>query len=179
MFRLPTLRQSIFAATFMGIGALGTLSMHAVAGRGGPHGEQGQAGGRGEALRELVEEMNLSAEQKTQLMAIKDAAHEHRKSSRDDRQADLESLTALMAEEKLDRKAVHKELDARIKERAEGMHDLIDQIADFHATLNAEQRATLVAGLDELSERMAERGGRHGQGGPGGAGEDVVEGAGD
>lgn len=162
MFRLPTLRQSLFAAAFMGVGALGTLSMHAVAGRGAPHGEHGERGGRGEAVRELVDAMNLSAEQQTQLTAIKDAARAQRKASREDRQADLESLTALMAEEKLDRKAVHKELDARVKERAEGMHALIDQIADFHATLNAEQRATLVAGLDELSERMAQRGGRHG-----------------
>ena len=151
---MPTIRNIIFAAGFATLGAFAAVGTQAVAGAhsGGPFGADmarfAQALDLSEAQEALVDEMR--AEARAQMQA-----------NRMGKQADKEGIKAMLSQETLDAAAVHSMIDERIDEMASFAHEMADSFIALHATLDADQRATLVEKMEEASERHEERRQRH------------------
>ena len=77
------------------------------------------------------------------------------------KQAYKEGIKAMLSQETLDAAAVHSMIDERIDEMASFAHEMADTFIALHATLDADQRATLVEKMAEAGEQHEERRRRH------------------
>ena len=159
---LKTLRTSVLALGFMGIGALGTLTLSAAADRG----ERGER--RGSPMAELFEGVELTDAQKAQLVELRQQGKAERQAQREDHGGRIGLLEDMLAEDTIDRDAIYEQIEARVAERRQAALDGATVMMDFLETLEPAQRATLASNLEELQARhearMEERGERGGHG---------------
>ena len=153
------LRQALFAAGFMGLGAALSTAGGALAGAGGP----GGPGGPGAHFVRMVEGLDLNADQQAKLAALKVEAKETFAEHRAEREADAAELIGLIRAGKLSRAVVHQRIDDKLAAMKDGMHELGDQLFDVYASLSVEQRSTLADRLEAQAGQHSPRGPHRGQ----------------
>lgn len=156
------LRQALFAAGFMGLGAAVSAAGGALAGPGGPDGH----GGPGAHFVRLIEGLDLNADQQAKLAAVKVEAKETVAEHRAEREADAVELISLIRAGKLSRPVMHQRIDDKLAAMKDGMHELGDQLYDLYEGLNASQRSLLADRLEAQAAQAGEHGGRGRQRGP-------------
>jgi len=163
------LRNTLFAVGFMSLGAAGTLSMGALAGHGpGYGGGHGYGGGPGTMVERLADDLDLTDAQRAALDAIRDDARDEWSDRHEERQGMMRQMAQHLAEDEIDAKAVHAEIDKKVAERAAELHDIADRLIEFHATLTPAQKATLADRVQQIQERRGmgdcDGSGPHGRG---------------
>lgn len=141
------------SALLLGVGSAGAFGGHP-GGHPGGHGMDGFGGGH--RFERMAEELNLSAEQKTQVEQIMQASRPQMKELR---QQLMEKRRALMA---LARQGYD---EAQVTQQAQQVGDLVEQLtvlatrtgAQAYAVLTPEQQAQLEARMQERRERHAQR----------------------
>jgi len=151
---MPAIRNIIFAAGFATLGAFATVGTQAVAGAhgGGPFGPD---------LARFAQALDLSETQESMVDEMREDVRAQMKANRTGKQADKEDIKAMLSQETLDADVVHSMIDDRISEMASFSHEMADKFIALHATLDADQRATLVEKMAEAEERHEERRQRH------------------
>ena len=162
---MSAIRNVIFAAGFATLGAFAAVGAQAAA---GPH--RGGMSMFGPDISKFAEALDLSAEQEGMLETMRADAKSQRQAHREEKQANKGQLIEMLGQETLDADQIHDLIDTRTNEMASFAHDMADQFIAFHATLDDEQRATLVEKVEEASarheerqERRGERGGERGE----------------
>ncbi len=154
------LRNGAFAFGFMSLGATAALSMEADA-RPGPGAEAGQsmrshrpgAGGSGQHIRRLAENLDLSDEQKEVLRGVGEQFRAERMEEHRAQLTSVGELQELLATDDVNRRSVHKMIDRGLDEKAERIHATADLLLDFVETLDAEQRAQLITNMQDMQSR--------------------------
>lgn len=151
---MTTIRNIILAAGFSALGALAAVGGQAVAGAhgGGPFGPD---------LARLAQALDLSDAQAEMVDEMRTQARAQMRDSRMSKQADQEDIKTMLSQEVLDAAVVHSMIDDRINEMSSFAHEMADEFIALHATLDADQRATLVEKMAEAGERHEERRRRH------------------
>lgn len=114
------------------------------------------AGGPGRGMRELVERLDLNDKQMKMVEELREdtrAFHDAQKAEKD-RIAD--EVLVELAKARPDAQRIHDLVDEGVDATRAGLHERVDALLKFQGTLSEEQRAELVAGLEELrAEREA------------------------
>lgn len=150
-----TLLIAAFSAT---LGGAAVLTGQAVAGGYGGRGMTGR-------FTEVMEELDLTDAQKADLLDLRTSLQDQWHGMRDERGECLEVISGALDQDPVDRNAIHAAMDARLEARKAVLHGSVDDVLDFYDTLDATQRATLRARVQER------RGGRGPHGGHGGRGD--------
>ena len=142
------IRNAVFAAGFVAVGTLGTLSLSAVAER-GPRGEG--------KLAMLFDGVGLTEAQEDQLAEMTESMRAERREHRSSKGEKLGLLTEVLSQDTVDREAVYAEIDQRLAERRELLVQRADTLMDFAETLDEDQRAALLDNVAEMQARVQER----------------------
>ena len=150
---MSALRNVLFAVGFMTVGAVASVGAQATAGayRAGPFGP---------GMVKFVASLDLNDQQQELVDEIKLDAREQMQAHREDRDGHKAEVKALLSQETIDADVVHDMIDTRVNDMSSMAHDMADKFITLHATLDDEQRATLVEKVDEVSERHEQRGQR-------------------
>jgi uncharacterized membrane protein len=101
----------------------------------------------------MAYKLDLSESQETKWFAIRDAIKQARQAERNERQNTKTQILAQLQAETIDQQAVLAQLKNEQQKRLDQAPELIAKIAEFHATLNAEQKTKIA----ELIEKMGKR----------------------
>ncbi len=142
---MSLLRNTIFAAGFIVMGAVAATGTQAIA---RSHGMMGPR-----MMQGLLAGMDLTDAQQELVDAIRDEGRSQMQAQRSERQARKAEMIAMLGSEQIDREAVHSRIDDKLDEMTSFAHSMADQLLDLHATLDADQRAVLVENATALSER--------------------------
>lgn len=123
------------------------------AGRGHPMG-QGAALGRGRGWVSLAEDLDLSVEQRQAWQQMMSDIRSNCANARS-QQADttLELLGTTAAAEPADPEALHALIEARLTTQRQASHCVLNEVLEFHATLEPAQRALIAERVQELQTR--------------------------
>ena len=152
---MSMIRNTLFAVGFMTVGAIGTVGAQAAARPG--------SFGHGAHLARLVQQLDLTDDQQVQADEIRDAMRSHHEEMRADRGEHKAELLAQLGNASVDREAVHTEIDSKLAEQASFMHEMADMFLDLHASLDDDQRSTLVSSAEQAMDRHEERRGERGE----------------
>jgi Spy/CpxP family protein refolding chaperone len=147
--------RSIRVALTAGLFAL-SLGGVAIAGGGG-------FGGHG--FHELIRSLNLTEDQKTLAMELREegrADHEANKANKD---AIVEAMMLELEKPQPDTKKVHDLIDDMLDQKREEAHERADAVLELHATFSDDQRAAFVDGMRDLKDEHEARREDH-EGGP-------------
>jgi periplasmic protein CpxP/Spy len=103
-----------------------------------------------ERLDDMLDDLDATPAQRTQLQAIKDRMLQRVQALRATRQATHQTLLAEWNAEKVDRAKVHALIDERAAEMKALAHEAADAIIEAHDALTPEQRAKVA----KKAERM-------------------------
>lgn len=151
---MSTLRTIAFAVGFMSLGAVSAVGAQAAASPGFGHGRH---------LARLIQQLDLTDDQQAQAEEIRDAMRSHHEAARAERDERRDDMLAMLGSADVDRDAVHAEIDAKSAEKTAFIHEMADMFLDLHASLDDEQRATLVEQAEEAAERMEQHRGERGE----------------
>jgi hypothetical protein len=154
-------QKALFALVFVGLGSVGTLAGSALA-TPGQGGTGGRSGGRSAMVEQLVQDLNLSAEQMAKGQEVKERVTARMKDMRQQRKAGFEELANELANGPIDRRAVHKLADRRLDAMGSNIHASIDDILDFVDTLDPQQKETLINELRTIKSGSGSRRGARG-----------------
>jgi Spy/CpxP family protein refolding chaperone len=149
--------RSIRVALTAGLLAL-TLGGVAVAG-GGPSG----FGGRG--FQELIRSLNLTEDQKTLAMELREEGRADNEANRANKDAIVEAMMVELEKPQPDTKKVHDLVDDMLDQKREEAHERADAVLELHATFSDEQRAAFVDGMRDLKDEHEARREEHEAGG--------------
>ena len=147
-------KKSLYGLGLMALGATLSLGMQAAANPGGPSGGPPPPGA---ILIHLLEDLDLTEAQQTQLDELKSEMRDRFMDAREDQARDAEEMAEIITARKIDRAAMHARIDEQLAAQAELLHAGADQLADFHATLTEAQKAELADKIREGLERREER----------------------
>jgi len=109
-------------------------------------------------VSKMTRELDLSAEQKTKLDALKLAVLATRAGARTDRKDAVSEIRAAILSDRLDaakaKSAIEKHQELRRKRFDDGFETVFPKLADFHASLSVEQKSKAVAWLDQFLHRF-------------------------
>ena len=146
---MPAIRNIIFAIGGAALGAIATVGTQAIAGSpGGPFGTD---------VARFAQALDLSEDQESMVAEMREAGRAHMQASRSGKQRDKQDIQKMLSQESLDADVVHSMIDERIDEMASFAHDMADKFIALHATLDADQRATLIEKMEAAGERHEER----------------------
>ena len=149
-----SLRNTLFAAGFVSLGALGAVTGQAVA-RSGPAGGPGMGFGHGafgqSGLASIIQELDLSPEQEAQAQALRDSLRDRFQDRRGAHREIRDQVVAAL--DAGDRQALHQIVDEQLEARAQDMHASLDEVLDFWEGLSAEQQATAKDIIQEHRQR--------------------------
>jgi Spy/CpxP family protein refolding chaperone len=135
------------------------LASAAIAGPGGP-------GGQG-PVRRVLQELDLSEEQRTEIRGIFEEARAEHESIREGLDGVRGRFRAELAKPSPSATALHAIVDERAALETQLAHDRVDDLLEVHAVLTEDQRAELARLLEEFEGRRGEGPGPRGpQGGP-------------
>lgn len=162
--------RSIRVALIAGLLAL-TAGGVAVAG-GGP------AGFGGHGFHELIRSLNLTEDQKTLAMELREEGRADNEANRANKDAIVEAMLAELEKPQPDTKKVHDLVDDMLDQKREEAHERADAVLELHATFDDAQRAAFVDGMRDLKDEHEARRAEHeanggppeGHGGKGGKG---------
>ncbi len=100
----------------------------------------------------ISSELDLTTEQKAKLDAVKLGALELRKAHEAERAQHLKEVKDLILSEKLEKTKVKGLMAQRQKAMDEGVNQLFDKVAAFHASLTAEQKAKAVGMIEKFQK---------------------------
>ena len=150
---MPAIRNIIFATGIAALSAIAAVGTQAIAGGpGGPFGAE---------MTRFAQALDLSEDQEHMVAEMREAGRAHIQASRIGKQQDKEDIREMLSQESLDADVVHGLIDERIDEMASFAHDMADKFIALHATLDADQRATLIEKMEAAGERHEERRRRH------------------
>jgi Spy/CpxP family protein refolding chaperone len=156
------IRKIGFALGFATVGAIGSVGMQAIAKppSDGPEAQQrgpGMQQGQGGPFFRLMDKIDLTESQQTELEAIQQSHIEERKSTRAGRAKG--EMLQMLANQDLDRQSVHSMIDEQLATQAELMHAHTDDYLDFMDALDPEQKDELADTANQILEHQSERGG--------------------
>jgi Spy/CpxP family protein refolding chaperone len=160
------IRRLGFALGFTTLGALASVGFQAVAQppTDGPQAhERGQPDQSGPFMR-LMDKIELSESQESELKDIKQSHLEERKANRGGRIKG--EMLQMLASQDLDRQAAHAMIDDQLATQAELMHAHTDDYLDFIEALDPDQKDELAGVADQILQRLSERDGPELQDGP-------------
>jgi len=160
------IRRLGLALGFTTLGALATVGIQAVAQppTDGPQTqERGQSGQDGPFMR-LMDKIELSESQQSELDAIKQSHTEERRANRGGRIKG--EMLQMLSSQDLDRRAAHAMIDDQLATQAELMHAHADDYLDFIEALGPNQKDELAGVADQILQRLSERDGPELQDGP-------------
>ena len=153
------LNKTILAIGFTSMGAVGTLGLQAMAEP--PSGVSAEdrrgpgAKGKGAPFMRLMDKIELTEAQETELQAMRDAHQdEMRAAFRGEKQS---SMLQMLADEDVDRQAVHAVIDAQLDAKGELMHAHTDDYLDFIEALDEDQKSEMAQIADRALKRVGER----------------------
>jgi len=150
----------------MAVLAMGLL-VSGIAWAGGPGGKRCQMMEKHRAM--LVEDLDLTEEQQAQLDGIHELIRSKHEAHEGERGEHFDQVLDAVESGEIDEQAVHDHIDAKVDEMRASLHEIADEVIVFVASLDEEQRATLVVKLEDFRERMERfhaSGGPCGKGGP-------------
>lgn len=153
---MSTVRNVLFAAGFMTLGALGATAGSALARPGGHHG-----GPPVMKLGKLIASLDLTEAQESALLDLREDMVSEFKASRSDHKDELEAIVSGIKSGSVDRDAVHALIDTAAAERTALAHQATDRVLDIYDTLSPEQKTVLQERLDDIEARRAEHRERH------------------
>lgn len=109
--------------------------------------------GRAARVEALLRSLDLTEAQSAALDDLKADLRDDVEDAREAHRKDAGKMAKLLADDTVDRKAVHTLVDARLAERAELAHEVTDRMLDFHATLSDAQRDALAQKIKEAAAR--------------------------
>jgi Spy/CpxP family protein refolding chaperone len=115
-------------------------------------------------LGKITEDLDLNAQQKTEVQKIKDeikAKMESKKQNHQDRAAEFENL---FKSDNLDRKALSDLNQKREADRQEMSEFFMDELIKFHDILTSSQRVKAVEKMKEMREKFEKGGFKHHKG---------------
>ncbi len=120
--------------------------------RDGPHGF---------FIEKMIENLNLTENQKAQVERIKTQIKEQMEANKPDRQNDMESFASEFRKEKLDKNALI-ELKRKKDENKEMMEIfMMDKVIEFHDILTPEQRNQVVENMKNMKEKIHDKMKKH------------------
>lgn len=141
------------------------LAMGGVAIAKGP--ARGGHGPLGIGLQNMVDALDLDAEQQALAEQLKADARADREAAHAEKEATFETVLVELNKAQPDSDLLHGLIDQGAARMADGMHARLDGFLELHATFSAEQRATLVtemeAGRDQMEERREQHRGERGE----------------
>jgi Spy/CpxP family protein refolding chaperone len=155
-------QKALFALVFVGLGSVGTLAGSALATPGGGAQAGGRSGAKSAMVENLVQDLNLSAEQMAKGQEVKDRVSARMRDMRKQRKAGVEELANELSNGPIDRRAIHKLADRRLDTMASNIHASIDDILDFVDTLDPQQKETLINDLRTIKSGSGSRRGARG-----------------
>jgi Spy/CpxP family protein refolding chaperone len=140
------MKRSIVIGTLIASLAVGGVALARGPGGGG-------GGFFGPRMARLLEDLNLTEQQKDLAIDIRVGLKKQAKAMRRAHIASMDEVAAELAKPKPDAAKLHRILDQRAEEMRKLGHQAVDQFLTLHATLSNEQRAQLVAKLQKMEER--------------------------
>ena len=147
--------RSIRVALTAGLFAL-SLGGVAIAGGGG-------FGGHG--FHELIRSLNLTEDQKTLAMELREEGRADKEANKASKDAIVEAMMVELEKPQPDTKKVHDLIDDMLDQKREEAHERADAMLELHATFSDEQRAAFVDGMRDLKDEHEARREEH-EGGP-------------
>ena len=110
---------------------------------------------KGAPFMRLMDKLELTEEQEAELDSMRQSHQEELKAShRGEKKAEV---LQMLADQDLDREAVHAAIDAQIDAKAELLHAHSDDYLDFIEALDADQQAELAELAEGILKRMEAR----------------------
>jgi Spy/CpxP family protein refolding chaperone len=153
------LNKTILAVGFMSMGAVGALGLQAMAEP--PSGvsadERRGSGAKGKSapFMRLMDKIDLTEAQKTELQAMRDSHQDEMRAAF--RGEKMSSMLQMLADEDVDREAVHAGIDAQLDAKGELMHAHTDDYLDFIEALDPEQKSEMAQIAERALKRIGER----------------------
>jgi Spy/CpxP family protein refolding chaperone len=157
------LNKTILAIGFTSMGAMGAMGLQAMA---EPPSEPSAdvsaaerrasgAKGKGAPFMRLMDKIDLTESQETELQAMRDS---HRDEMRAALRGDQKSeVLRMLADQDVDRQAVHAVIDAQLDAKAELMHAHTDDYLDFIEALDEDQKSEMARIAEGALKRIGER----------------------
>jgi hypothetical protein len=172
------IRKITMAAGFASVGAFSTIGLQAIAdpeaepqmmgqeqsmdrGQGQGKSAQQRQGQKGAPFMRLMDKVELTEFQEAELEALRDTHKGERHASRED--ASMRGVLEMLADQSLNRSAVHRVIDDRAASQTELMHSHVDDYIDFIESLDSAQQLDLAQMAEGLIQRASERNGSEDQ----------------
>jgi hypothetical protein len=140
---------------------VGLTALAAAAGCQGP--DEGAADGSQEATPDhvarridaLASELELDQAQRARLENVAALVRERHEAFAAERPEHVERLLAAVESGEVDEAEVHRNIDEKVDQVRETLHDVADELIALVESMDADQRASAVARLRQMQERMA------------------------
>ncbi len=132
------------------VGALGSLSL---VGCGHHHHRHDPEGHSDYIVKKISRKLDLNDAQKEKLVAVQKALLAARNKHREQKQGQWDSLRSNIPGERLDTDALQTMLNGHADTIKGESPQILDKLAEFHASLTAEQKQKLVEHLDKHHKR--------------------------
>lgn len=146
-----TKRVLVAAGLALGLVAMGGAAMAR------PGGKGGKGGFPGMVMMRLFGDLDLSEQQELKAIRMRRNLQEQGETARKETFKSLEPAIAELGKAQPDARKMHAIADEAIARYSKLVHSAIDQALDFHSSLTAEQRTTLVNRAQEIHDRREER----------------------
>ena len=165
----PIIRKTVFATLFAALGGISVLGSQAIARDGAGAGSQGSMG----RFADVVAELNLTDDQKADLVDLKTSIRDRFSDARTERSGTMRALVDAITADHIDRTALHTVVDTQAAARIQATHATVDDVLDFYENLDATQQALVKERAATFCEHRGQGQGQgqgHGRGGPHGQG---------
>ncbi len=119
--------------------------------------KEGEGKGKGNHHAKMVQELNLTEKQQSEMKALKESHKENRGSSREEYKAVRSELDALLRQSKVDQKKVDAQIAKMAKLTTDKMNRRVDHLLEMKKILNEDQFSKF---LDLKNERMGKQKGK-------------------
>ncbi len=102
----------------------------------------------------ITSKLDLNDSQKAKLDEVKVAFLKSRSENKPDREKARAEIKSLITAEKLDTKRIKSLIEERRSGMEKNMDSVLAKVAEFHATLTAEQKQKAVEMMDKFSRKM-------------------------
>jgi uncharacterized membrane protein len=113
------------------------------------------------ATSKIARKLDLTETQKTKLDELKDVVLETRKKMYENRDTDIETITAMATSDALDTVEIKNMLTSKTTNMEQYADPVINKLAEFHATLNAEQKLQVAGFIKDHQGDHGKRGHGH------------------
>jgi Spy/CpxP family protein refolding chaperone len=105
-------------------------------------------------IDKITADLNLTADQKTKIQALKDEIKAKMESKKKDKKDDMSDFESAFKQDKLDKQTLESLYQKQDSDKEEMRSFFEDEIIKFHDILTADQRVKAVDKMKELKEKM-------------------------